>query len=50
MQWYEQQPECNITELLLLKRIKDLVAKKEIHWKCKKKKKEIIILKKYTIF
>lgn len=27
-QWYEQQPECNSTELLLLKRIKDLAAKK----------------------
>jgi hypothetical protein len=29
MKWYEHQPECIITELLLLKRIKDLEAKKK---------------------
>ncbi|GFX30095.1 uncharacterized protein TNCV_2618061 [Trichonephila clavipes] len=28
MEWYEQQSECCPTQLLLLKRIKDLAAKK----------------------
>ncbi|GFU51927.1 uncharacterized protein TNCV_3734321 [Trichonephila clavipes] len=28
MEWYEQQSECCPTQLLLLKRIKDLTAKK----------------------
>lgn len=29
MRWYEQQPENNTTELLLLKRIKDLAAREK---------------------
>lgn len=37
MQWYEQQPEWNTTELILLKRIKDLVAKKRSSLKIQKK-------------
>ncbi|GFW97980.1 uncharacterized protein TNCV_1806311 [Trichonephila clavipes] len=28
MEWYEQQSECSPTQLLLLKRIRDLAAKK----------------------
>ncbi|PRD20587.1 UNVERIFIED_CONTAM: hypothetical protein NCL1_54144 [Trichonephila clavipes] len=28
MEWYEQQSECYSTQLLLLKRIRDLAAKK----------------------
>ncbi|KAL4085384.1 hypothetical protein QTP88_027243 [Uroleucon formosanum] len=42
MQWYEQQPECNTTELLLLKRIKALVAKKRNSLAVQKKKLIII--------
>jgi hypothetical protein len=37
MQWYEQQPKCNSTELLLLKRIKDLTAKKRRSLEVQKK-------------
>ncbi|GFX68565.1 uncharacterized protein TNCV_1799781 [Trichonephila clavipes] len=31
MEWYEQQSECCPTQLLLLKRIRDLVAKTKVY-------------------
>jgi len=37
MQWYEQQTECNSTELLLLKRIKDLATIKRSSLETQKK-------------
>ncbi|XP_060845567.1 jerky protein homolog-like [Rhopalosiphum padi] len=42
MQWYEQQPESNSTELLLLKRIKDLAAKKR-NWQAAAIELQILI-------
>jgi len=45
MQRYEPEPECNSTELSLLKRIKDLETKQISSLKVKKKM--IIILYKY---
>ncbi|GFW59200.1 uncharacterized protein TNCV_2781311 [Trichonephila clavipes] len=38
MEWYEQQSECCPTQLLLLKRIRDLTAKKR---RCTKTQRKI---------